>query len=98
MSVERAERVELAESYEERLKNPLDKSIRPGGYFHSSAGIPVDCEGKAIPEAEWTEEDRKRLKGAAVNPAATTKRDGADVVEPSGSELRKGATGARRGV
>lgn len=93
MTMERAERVELAEAYEERLKDPLDTAPRAGGYFHNSAGIPVDCDGKLIPEAEWKEEDTKRLKGVTVavdkQGLPAVKRDGADVVDTSGSELRK---------
>ena len=108
MTAERAERVEFAEAVADRLKNPLDKSPRKGGYFLNSAGTPVDCDGRAIPEAEWKPEDRARLRPETVqgeeqeqeqlpgDVTAPVRQDGADVVEPSGSEKRTGSRQAPR--
>lgn len=95
MTDARAERVALAEEVEERNKNPLNVT-RKGGYFHSSAGIPIDSEGRVIPEAEWKPEDVERIKGKGqeipeAGTAAPTTKEGADSPEGSGSE-KKGQT------
>lgn len=92
MTDSRAERLALAEEVEERNKNPLTVT-RPGGYFHSSTGFPIDCEGKVLPESEWKPEDLERIQGAgaevpAAGELAATKKEGADRVEGSGSEQK----------
>jgi hypothetical protein len=90
-----AERQYVARQIEERAKAPLNVT-RKGGYFLSSAGIPTDCEGLTIPEAEWTTADLERLKGAPIPEAGTVPapvRHGADVVEGSGSEHRAARKG-----
>jgi hypothetical protein len=91
MTAERAERVAFAEEIAERQRNPLDVCHRPGGYTLNSAGYPIDAEGRLIPQAEWKPEDRERLLGKPVveeGAFPTPRADGADVVEPSGSEKR----------
>ena len=103
MTAQRAELVAVANAVEARSRDPLDVACRPGGYYLSSAGIPIDCEGRTIPQNEWKPEDRARLLGKEVAPdnegKAPVRADGADVVEQSGSEKRTaGRQAPRRGV
>jgi hypothetical protein len=73
-----------------KLHRP-NESKRPGGYFLSSNGIPVDANGNIIPEAEWRPEHaadvRARYPDTPVEKLPIFARGGADIHARDGGTL-----------